>query len=120
MATNVIERVSQINQSTSSNDGARCRLPLLLESGDAPDSAAGTAGGAIPDYRTTVSDDGPRHQLAATAATRVTLGTQIDGEENGQPNVAATGDDNAGTPNDEDGVSLSPLTTTATQGTVTP
>ncbi|MGD9962206.1 beta strand repeat-containing protein, partial [Nocardioides sp.] len=116
VTTNVIELVSQINQSTASNDGARCRMPLLLEGGDAPDSAPGTAGGATPDYRTTVSDDGPRHQLPANAATRVTLGTQIDGEENGQPNVAATGDDNTGTPDDEDGVSLSPLTAAATPG----
>ncbi len=87
----------------------------LVEGGDAPDSAAGTAGGATPDYRTTVSDDGPRHQLPSSA-TRVTLGTQIDGEENGQPNAAATGDDNTGTPDDEDGVALSPLTTAAAAG----
>lgn len=60
----------------------------VCEFGDAPDS-----------YGTTIASDGAGH-----IASGPTLGTERDTEANGQPNIAANGDDVAGTPDDEDGV----------------
>ena len=57
--------------------------------GDAPD----------PTYCTDLASDGARHNIVST----VCLGRTVDGEKDGQPNATATGDDTAGT-DDEDGV----------------
>lgn len=62
-------------------------------------------GDAPSPFPTLLANDGARHVIV----TGVKLGTQIDGEWDGQPNATATGDDNnppAG-PDDEDGVVLS-------------
>ena len=65
----------------------------LLDFGDAPQ----TENGGFP---TTLSRNGARHQILKGFH----LGRIEDGEADGQPNATATGDDVAGTPNDEDGV----------------
>ncbi len=54
-------------------------------------------------YTTTLADNGPRHTILPTD--NPMLGTAVDAETDGQPNATATGDDNAGT-DDEDGVTL--------------
>ena len=75
-------------------------LPTL-DFGDAPDSpqAAG--------YPTLLVNNGARHLVVPG----ILLGTNIDAELDGQPNVNADGDDLAGPVNDEDGVTFtSPLT----------
>ncbi len=62
--------------------------------GDAPDS-----------YTTLLTSNGPRHVIVANYS----LGLNIDGETTGAPAAlgsAATGDDTAGTPDDEDGVTF--------------
>ena len=51
-------------------------------------------------YPTLEADDGARHQIGT-----VRLGTQVDGELDGQPHPQAPGDDEAGR-SDEDGVFL--------------
>lgn len=74
------------------NDGARCAsAPLLgpnstVDLGDAPDS-----------YKTTLSENGPRHVMDGTTY----LGALVDAETDGQ---VASSDDANGTPDDEDGV----------------
>lgn len=60
--------------------------------GDAPDQP----------YPTLSGSGGAVHQIMAGFH----LGTAIDPEANGQPNANATGDDLAGTPDDEDGVNF--------------
>ena len=67
-----------------------------LDFGDLPDTGAGTGAG---NYQTLLSDNGPRHTV-----TTLKLGAAVDSEANGQPNGTATGDDVAGVPDDEDGV----------------
>ena len=63
--------------------------------GDAPD----------PTYPTLLASNGARHIIGV-----VNLGTNVDGEDDGQPNATATGDDIAGaTPDDEDGVLIGTL-----------
>jgi len=71
-----------------------CRPP---DFGDAPDIGPGTGPG---NYQTLLSDNGPRHLIVPG----LTLGTVIDGENDGQPNAAANGDDVNGSPDDEDAV----------------
>ncbi|PJJ73092.1 putative repeat protein (TIGR01451 family) [Diaminobutyricimonas aerilata] len=56
--------------------------------GDAPES-----------YGTSIATNGPAH-----IATGPTIGAARDAEADGQPNATATGDDAAGTPDDEDGI----------------
>ena len=73
-----------------------------LDFGDLPDTGAGTGAG---NYQTLLSDNGPRHTV-----TTLKLGAAIDSEANGQPNGTATGDDVAGVPDDEDGVTIPTLT----------
>jgi len=62
-----------------------------LDFGDAPDET----------YPTRLASDGARHAITPT----VYLGRGVDGEADGQPNATATGDDVAGT-DDEDGVAF--------------
>jgi hypothetical protein len=67
-----------------------------LDFGDAPDQP----------YPTLLVSNGARHLVVPG----VLLGTNIDAELNGQPTVNADGDDLAGIPDDEDGVTFtSPL-----------
>ncbi|MBC7233671.1 MAG: DUF11 domain-containing protein [Chloroflexi bacterium] len=58
--------------------------------------------GDLPDgpYATLQASNGPRHVILPG----VYLGNLVDAEADGQPNLAATGDDLAGVPDDEDGV----------------
>jgi hypothetical protein len=65
--------------------------------GDLPDTGVGTGPG---NYQTTAADNGPSHIINQG----VKLGPLVpDAEDDGQPNASATGDNLAGT-NDEDGV----------------
>ncbi|MBU2501220.1 T9SS type A sorting domain-containing protein [bacterium] len=64
-------------------------IPEELDFGDAPDTG----------YRTLLASNGPRHLIVPGFH----LGALIDGEPDGQPNAAATGDDLANL-DDEDGV----------------
>lgn len=75
--------------------------------GDNPDTGVGTGPG---NYNTLLNDDGPRHQIIPG----LLIGTVIDAETNGQPSVAANGDDTnpPGAPDDEDGVNVADLTLT--------
>ena len=70
---------------------------ILWDYGDAP-----------APYPTLLANVGARH-----LATGPTLGTNRDEEPDGQPDPNALGDDNNGTPDDEDGVSLPVLTASA-------
>ncbi|HMK08555.1 MAG TPA: GEVED domain-containing protein, partial [Anaerolineales bacterium] len=90
-----------------------------VDYGDAPDTGAGTGAG---NYRTLMSDNGPRHLLigynAAAHTTSLMLGATVDDEANGQPNAGATGDD-AATVDDENGIAVfPPLDTTMTSYTI--
>ena len=62
--------------------------------GDAPNDTTGYG------YPTLLVNDGARHKIAAG----VFLGASVDGEFDGQPGMAAVGDDNNPVPSDEDGV----------------
>ena len=94
------ERFATGPESTS-NDGARCPTSVYTDLGDAPDS-----------YGTLLASDGARHAVpgydAGTNSAPVMLGTNtIDPEDDGQPTVAADGDDTNGV-DDESGVSFNP------------
>ncbi len=68
--------------------------------GDLPDTTAGTAAG---DYQTSAANGGAHNAIDP----RLTIGSAIDFESDGQPDATATGDDNAGdTPDDENGVTI--------------
>ncbi len=69
----------------------------LEDWGDLPDTGAGSGTG---NYSTQAADGGPSHPIVAGLA----LGTNEDGESDGQQSVGADGDDLAGAPDDEDGV----------------
>lgn len=71
------------------DDDAVIVVPAV-DFGDAPNS-----------YGTLLANDGARHVLSGP-----TLGTNRDSEGNGQPNAGSNGDDNTGTPDDEDGVTF--------------
>ncbi|HSX58559.1 MAG TPA: GEVED domain-containing protein [Tahibacter sp.] len=77
-----------------------------VDYGDLPDTAAGSGNG---NYSTLSSDNGPRHPIVAG----LHLGTNEDGEADGQPGTGADGDDTNGTPDDEDGVTVADLVLTA-------
>jgi uncharacterized repeat protein (TIGR01451 family) len=53
-------------------------------------------------YPTTIGANGARHVLDGTTF----LGAAVDAESDGQPSVGADGDDLAGTPDDEDGITF--------------
>ncbi|MCP5426527.1 MAG: hypothetical protein H6970_15890 [Gammaproteobacteria bacterium] len=72
-----------------------------LDFGDAPS----------PAYPTLLANNGPRHLFPASAL-RVSLGSLIDGETDGQPDATATGDDNNNLA-DEDGISSFPTASTS-------
>ena len=72
-----------------------------LDWGDAPDDPA------TPQYPTLAVNNGASHQVIPGG---LILGTSIDAENDGQPDPNALGDDNAGVPDDEDGITFtSPL-----------
>ena len=79
-----------------------------IDHGDLPDTGAGTGTG---NYETLRANGGPRHLLdgynATARTTPLMLGSTADDEVDGQPNVAADGDDTADF-DDEDGVSAFP------------
>ncbi len=92
---------------TSLNDGVMfADNMILLDFGDAPDDGNKSIGDgtAMGNYRTLLSDDGPRHQLPSTGAT-IYLGVLPpdinNSEDDGQPTLTATGDGV-----EEDGVSM--------------
>jgi protocatechuate 3,4-dioxygenase beta subunit len=64
------------------------------------------AGSGSGDYPTLLVNDGPRHYIVSG---KPRLGANEDSETNGQPNATATGDDAAGSPDDEDGVAIPAL-----------
>jgi uncharacterized repeat protein (TIGR01451 family) len=89
---------------------------VAVDLGDLPDAAAGSASG---DYRTRVADNGATHGLSSS----LRMGACVDAEADGQPNVAATGDDSgagltlgscATANDDEDGVTVADLAFVAT------
>jgi len=57
--------------------------------------------------QTLKTNNGARHAVLPPDADRIFLGSSVDPESDGQPNSTATGDDLAGTPDDEDGVRVS-------------
>ena len=78
--------------------------------GDAPDGAAGVG---VGNYKTRLSDNGPRHVIVAN----LKLGANAPDADNGTlQNAAANADDtsNTGSADDEDGVATLPTITTAT------
>lgn len=71
----------------NSNDGARCSLASVpTDYSDAPSS-----------YKTTIDDDGPRHNVIGfnvfNSSAALMLGQKVDLENDGFPNANATGDD---------------------------
>ena len=72
--------------------------------GDAPDT-----------YRTLLASDGARHIINPD----VFLGLNVDSEPDGQPDAGAQGDDNNGTPDDEDGVVFTSQLTKGMTNTIT-
>ncbi|MCB9149008.1 MAG: carboxypeptidase regulatory-like domain-containing protein [Caldilineaceae bacterium] len=84
-------------------------VPLLIvevDYGDLPDGSASSPAGLptnSPGYNTDI--------IGAVGASHVItpglyLGSLVDGEIDGQPSIAADGDDTAGAPDDEDGITL--------------
>ena len=65
-------------------------------------------GDAPAPYPTLLANNGPRHLFPAAALLRVSIGSLIDAETNGQPNATATLD-NLTTSDDEDGVAIPAL-----------
>jgi hypothetical protein len=68
---------------------------LDFDFGDAPD----------PTFPTLLASNGARHVIVDG----IRLGSVIDAEDDGQPTAGHNGDDNNGTPDDEDGVALPTL-----------
>jgi len=92
-----------VSDTTPGNNSATDTDTLLpLDYGDAPGSALGPPWA----YPTLLAADGARHGVNGAGALR--LGALIDTEADGQPTLAADGDDQVSGPNvdDEDGVNL--------------
>jgi len=81
---------------TSNNDVVLTAVPV--DYGDAPTAAQS---GFLASYPTSSGDIGAAHVVAGPS-----LGLNRDAEGNGQPTLAADGDDLNGSPNDEDGITL--------------
>ena len=106
---------------TSGNTYARCRIAtsaVIIATGEATDGevedylvsigAQQFDFGDAPDsYATLLANNGARHVILPSANPQ--LGAAIDAEADGQPNVAANGDDSNGSPDDEDGVIIPAL-----------
>ena len=69
---------------------------ILNDCGDAPDT-----------YKTLLKSDGARHRLTGTVPDPV-IGMTADYEEDGLPGATVNGDDNNGSPDDEDGFTILP------------
>ncbi|WP_458628689.1 DUF7507 domain-containing protein [Winogradskyella sp. PC D3.3] len=83
---------------SGNNDGARCAYAeLYTDYGDAPDLGMGTS---IGDYKTLLSDDGPRHTLLdfseVSNTSSLMLGTAVTAESDALQNTDATGDQDDG------------------------
>jgi uncharacterized repeat protein (TIGR01451 family) len=74
----------------------------LTDWGDLPDTGVGTG---AANYQTRANDNGANHVIVQG----LSLGAAPDHETDGQPNANANGDDNAGSPDDEDGVTIADL-----------
>jgi hypothetical protein len=96
-------------------ESLEARCVLAEDFGDAPDTGNGVGAG---NYRTLLTDNGPRHTIVAG----LFLGAGVDGEADATPNGRANGDDSTSSPDDEDGV-VNPLSdlvlTIGTQPTIT-
>lgn len=81
---------------------------IAIDRGDLPDGGAGVATG---DYETLDANSGPSHVIRST----LRFGAQNDHDQDGQPSLAANGDDSApgGQPDDEDGFTVGDLTMVA-------
>ncbi|MDX1998742.1 MAG: IPTL-CTERM sorting domain-containing protein [Thermoanaerobaculia bacterium] len=79
-----------------------------LDYGDAPD----------PTYPTLLANDGARH-VVAPGLPELGLGPAVDTEIDGQPSANHNGDDNVGTPDDEDAVTVPTVLIPGTQGQIT-
>lgn len=79
--------------------------------GDLPDIANGTTG--INDYETYNSTGGPSHLIVEG----LFLGDTVDVDTDGQPNMNALGDDNAGV-DDEDGITIPSTLNVVPEGTI--
>ncbi|MDY7095507.1 MAG: IPTL-CTERM sorting domain-containing protein [Acidobacteriota bacterium] len=78
-----------------------------LDFGDAPD----------PTYPTLLASNGARHSVLPVA--NPTLGAVVDTEPDGQPSPSHNGDDQNGSPDDEDGVTFPGVLIPGTEGAVT-
>jgi len=86
------------NSGLTGNDGARCaNAPVNLDFGDAPDASTATAGDGIAagNYRTMLSDNGPRH-VTNPATNDLYLGSNVTNENDGKPSTAANLDTDDG------------------------
>ena len=97
-------RISTDSSSISTSYGAapdgevedyKVKIVPGYDFGDAPDDPQN-----LNDYPTLLVSNGARHQIRPGFY----LGNSVDIEDNGQPDATATGDDNIGIPDDEDGV----------------
>ncbi|GIX34874.1 MAG: hypothetical protein KatS3mg126_0653 [Lysobacteraceae bacterium] len=77
---------------------------IAIDRGDLPDAGAGVG---VGDYETLAASNGPSHLILST----LRFGTQNDHDQDGQPTLAANGDDIApsGQPDDEDGFTVADL-----------
>jgi uncharacterized repeat protein (TIGR01451 family) len=92
-----------VSDTNPANDSASDTDTILpLDYGDAPGSAQGSPWA----YPTLVADNGARHGVNGPGALH--MGALLDTEADGQPTLAADGDDQVSVPNvdDEDGVTL--------------
>ena len=90
-------------ESAASNGEVEDYRIRTLDFGDAPNDLSSIDAAQINAYRTTLARNGPRHIVDIA----IRLGALIDGEADGQPNLAADGDD-TNTVDDEDGVAFNP------------
>lgn len=72
---------------------------IYVDYGDLPDGATGTS---TANYNTNLNDNGANHVIIDG----LTIGNIVDGEQNGQPSTLASGDDNSGAGDDEDGIGI--------------
>lgn len=79
---------------------------VTTDLGDLPDTASGTG---VGNYNTLRADNGAMHGVVAT----LFMGLSVDDELDGQPNVAANGDDTNGAADDEDGITVADLNLSA-------
>ena len=90
-------------ESAASNGEVEDYRIRTLDFGDAPNDLSSIDASLTNAYRTTLARNGPRHIVDIA----IRLGALIDGEADGQPNLAADGDD-TNTVDDEDGVVFNP------------